>query len=152
MKVIHKSLIYSSLFLLWSSVSQAACTLGDLRGTWFVEGVGGNVSGHCKLIFDANGALVTGPKGSACTYDDPGSFVAVTVRASGKLDLADTNTCGFAGNLSIGGKKLSTTSLRLRMSANKEVLAASGPVIATTMVSQYRGDAVVVFTAVKQKP
>ena len=69
-----------SFLILASTAAEAACTLGDLRGTWFVEGMGGNVAGHCRLVFDANGALITGSRGSECTYDKPENFATVTLR------------------------------------------------------------------------
>ena len=38
-----------------SSYAQAACVLSDLTGTWLLQGVGGDVSGNCKISFNRTG-------------------------------------------------------------------------------------------------
>lgn len=151
----RKFAFLAMLGLFSSSAAQAACTLGDLRGTWYAEGVGGGIAGHCKLVFGNTGALVTGAAGSECSYEKHSSdgFLSVKLRASGQLALVDTQTCSFAGDLSVGAKKLSTSRLSVRMSGGrKDILTASGPVTEVSNGYFSMGHTSVLFTALKKSP
>ncbi len=130
-----------------ASYAQASCTLSDLTGTWLLQGVGGGVSGNCKLSLNGTGNVATG---STCRYYEPESLVTVTVKASGSLSLENPGDCAFTGNLSIGGRSASTAMLKLYMSKEKDELVASGPVISSRAVDGYGKDAVVVFSAFKR--
>jgi hypothetical protein len=130
-----------------SSYAQAACVLSDLTGTWLLQGVGGNVSGNCKISFNRTGNVAVG---STCRYYEPESLVTVTVKASGRLSLENPVDCAFTGNLSIGGSDASTAMVKLYMSDEKDTLKASGPVISTNAVDSYGKDEVVVFSAFKR--
>ena len=92
-----------------SSYAQAACILSDLTGTWLLQGVGGGVSGNCKISFNRTGNVAVG---STCKYYEPESLVTVTVKASGSLSLENPVDCAFTGNLSISGSDSSTAMLK----------------------------------------